>query len=108
MVAGGEARPVTLSDLDLDLRSQVFWPRHTMDIPGTPSQMWKLSQIRGSAAVILCRFGHDTRMVGRFGLNWCSSVLKNEKLTLSMSYVGVRFLVGSVESSGSAEEEGEG
>ena len=47
MVAGGEAGPVTLSDLDLDLRSQVFWPRHTMDIPGTPSQMWKLSQSRG-------------------------------------------------------------
>ena len=64
MVAGGEARPVTLSDLDLDLRSQVFWPRHTMDIPGTPSQMWKLSQIRGSAAVILCRFGHDTQIRG--------------------------------------------
>ena len=34
--------------------------------------------------------------------------LKKVKLTFSMSYVGVRFLVGSVESSGSAEEEGEG
>lgn len=34
--------------------------------------------------------------------------LKKVKLTLSMSYVGVRFLVGPVESSGSAEEEGEG
>ena len=98
MVAGGEAGPVTLSDLDLDLRSQVFWPRHTMDIPGTPSQMWKLSQSRGSAAVILCRFGHDTQIGG----NWV------EKLTLSMAYVGVGFLVGSVESSSTAEEEGEG
>ena len=98
MVAGGEARPVTLSDLDLDLRSQVFWPRHTMDIPGTPSQMWKLSQIQVASAVILCRFGHDTQIGG----NW------SEKLTLSMAYVGVGFLVGSVESSSTAEEEGEG
>ena len=46
------------------------------------------------------------------GEMWTQLVLvcfdENEKLTLSMSYVGVRFLVGSVESSGSAEEEGEG
>ena len=36
------------------------------------------------------------------GGNW------SEKLTLSMAYVGVGFLVGSVESSSTAEEEGEG
>ena len=74
MVARGEAGPVTLSDLDLDLRGQVFWPRHTMDIPGTPSQMWKLSQIQGSAAAILCRFGHDTLIVGKGREGWTQLV----------------------------------
>ena len=47
-------------------------------------------------------------MVGKKGWGVDSIGLKKVKLTFSMSYVGVRFLVGSVESSGSAEEEGEG
>ena len=47
-------------------------------------------------------------MVGKKGWEVDSIGLRKVKLTFSMSYVGVRFLVGSVESSGSAEEEGEG
>ena len=105
MVAVAKRGPVSLS-------GPHFWIRVAKCFGQRRIQIWKLSQVWAAthccATVILCRFGHDIRMVERFGLNWCSSVLKNEKLTLSMSYVGVRFLVGSVESSGSAEEEGEG
>ena len=104
MVALAKRGPVSLS-------GPHFWIRVAKCFGQRRIQIWKLSQVWAAthccATVILCRFGHDTRMVGRrVGLNW--SVFKNEKLTLSMSYVGVRFLVGSVESSGSAEEEGEG
>ena len=67
--------------------------------------MWKVGC---NTPVVLCRFGHDTLIV-RQGEGGVDSIgLMKVKLTLSMSYVGVGFLVGSVESSGSAEEEGEG
>ena len=61
-----------------------FWIRVAKCFGQRRIQIWKLSQVWDAthccATVILCRFGHDTRMVGRrSGLNWFWSVLKNEK-----------------------------
>ena len=61
-----------------------FWIRVAKCFGQRRIQIWKLSQVWDAthccATVILCRFGHDTLMVGRRGgLNWIWSVLKNEK-----------------------------
>ena len=77
MVALAKRGPVSLS-------GPHFWIRVAKCLGQRRIQIWKLSQVWAAthccAPVILCRFGHDTRMVGgRCGLNWFSSVLMRMK-----------------------------
>ena len=81
----------------LDPRSQVFWAETDSNVESGMQHTSRLMQIWSQYT--------DSRK-GEGGVD--SIGLMKVKLTLSMSYVGVGFLVGSVESSGSAEEEGEG
>ena len=81
----------------LDQRSQVFWAETDSNVESGMQHTSRLMQI------------WSRYTDGRKGEGGVDSIgLMKVKLTLSMSYVGVGFLVGSVESSGSAEEEGEG